>query len=222
MSSVEPVLSARGVGRTYGARVALRPTDFELREGEAVALVGPNGAGKSTLLALLSGALDPTAGSVARRAGIRVGWAPQRPAQYGKLSARENLELFARLEEEKDPEGAASRLLARFALPDDARPSSDLSVGNRQRLNLAITMLGEPNVLLLDEPTAALDLERRVAFWNWLDPLTDSDGAVVFVTQSLEEVERLAERVVALRDGAVVFDGGVDAYELKELEAVGR
>ena len=222
MSAAEPILSACAVGRSYGTRVALRPTDFQLRDGEAVALVGPNGAGKSTLLALVAGALEPTTGSVTRRDGVRVGWAPQRSAQYGKLSARENLELFARLEGERDPEAAATRLLEEFDLPDECVPSANLSVGNRQRLNLAIAVLGEPRVLLLDEPTAALDLERRVSFWNRLDPLTESGGAFVFVTQSLEEVERLGDRVVALRDGAVVFEGPVDAYELKELETVGR
>ena len=77
--------------------------ELEIWDGEAVALVGPNGASKSTLLSLLAGALEPSSGSRERRKGVRVGWAPQRPAQYGRLSARENLELFARLEGEHDP-----------------------------------------------------------------------------------------------------------------------
>ncbi|MDQ2983006.1 MAG: ABC transporter ATP-binding protein [Actinomycetota bacterium] len=214
-----PLLSARAVGRSYGARVAVRPTDFDLRQGEAVALVGPNGAGKSTLLALLAGAIEPSAGSVDRRDGVRVGWAPQRSAHYGRLSARENLELFARLEDEADPEAAAGRLADEFELPEGVS-SANLSTGNRQRLNLALALLGEPRVLLLDEPTSALDPEHRGRLWARLESLPEAGGALVFVTQSTEEVERLAERVVALREGSVVFDGPVADYELAEPEAV--
>jgi ABC-type multidrug transport system ATPase subunit len=92
-----PLLAARGAGRKFGRKSALEAVELELWAGDALALVGPNGAGKSTLLALLAGALEASAGKVERRKGLRVGWAPQRPAQYGRLSARENLELFARL-----------------------------------------------------------------------------------------------------------------------------
>src|SRR5207247_1073681 len=147
-----PLLAARGAGRKFGQSTALEPVEVEVWDGDALALVGPNGAGKSTLLSLLAGAPEPSRGGIERRNGIRVGWAPQRPAQYGRLSARENLELFARLEGEADPERAAARLLEAFGLPGEAAPSGNLSVGNRQRLNLAIALLGEPDVLLLDEP----------------------------------------------------------------------
>ena len=207
------LLRASGVARRFGSQVALAPVDLELDAGETVALVGPNGAGKSTLLAILAGALEPSDGRVECAPGTRVGWVPQRAAHYGRLTARENLELFARLEEEKDPEGAASRLLARFALPDDARPSSDLSVGNRQRLNVAIAFLGEPHVLLLDEPTAALDPGQRRRLWEWVGEAHDTGGAVCFATQNLEEVARVADRVVVLEDGAVVFAGPTAEYE---------
>jgi ABC-2 type transport system ATP-binding protein len=212
-----PLLSARGVGRSYGARVALRPTDVDVRTGDAIALVGPNGAGKSTLLALLAGALEPSTGSVRRATGVSVGWAPQRSAQYAKLSARENLELFARLEGTRDPAAAAERFLTDFNLPRDDVQSATLSVGNRQRLNLAIALLADPQVLLLDEPTGALDPEHRLRFWNRLEPAVSSGGAVVLATQSVEEVERVADRIIALRDGAVVYDGPARDYELDEL-----
>src|SRR5207237_8773085 len=135
--SDQPLLVARGAGRRFGETVALEPVELELLSGEGLALVGPNGAGKSTLISLLAGALEPSGGRIERRNGVRVGWAPQRPAQYGRLSARENLELFARLEGEADPEGAAAALLRDFDLPGRARPSATLSVGNRQRLNRA-------------------------------------------------------------------------------------
>ena len=207
MTTPAPLVAARAAARAFGNHVALAPTDFELCEGEAVALVGPNGAGKSTLLALLAGALEPSEGGVERRPGARIGWAPQRSAHYGRLSARENLELFARLEGEPVVERAADWLLMEFELPSDGLVASELSVGNRQRLNLAIALLGDPDGLLLDEPTAALDPEQRARLWDRLEALRGRGVALLFVTQQADEVERHADRVVAMRDGAVVFAG---------------
>jgi ABC-type multidrug transport system ATPase subunit len=195
-----PLLRAVRIARRFGEVEALAHTDFELLPGESVALVGPNGAGKSTLLAILAGALEPSEGSVETHA--RVGWVPQRPAHYTRLSARENLELFARLEGERDPSAAAASLVARFELPAD-RPSGQLSVGNRQRLNVALSLLGDPRVLLLDEPTAPLDPDQRRRVWELVSTLRGDGGAICFATQNLEEVEQ-ADRVVSLRDGRVV------------------
>jgi ABC-2 type transport system ATP-binding protein len=211
--SSTPLLAARGAGRRFGDQTALQPTTVEIWEAEVVALLGPNGAGKSTLLALLAGGLEPTWGAIECRAGVRVGWTPQRPAHYGRLSPRENLELFASLENEPDPRAAATRLLERFELPDTPRPSARLSVGNRQRLNLAISMLGRPDVLLLDEPTASLDPPQRRRLWQSAVHVKELGGAVVFATQNHEELEGHADRVLVLLDGALVFDGPLDEYE---------
>ena len=220
MSPGRALLATRGAGRTFGQTTALEPVDFEVFEGEGLALVGPNGAGKSTLLALLAGALEPSSGTIERRSGARIGWAPQRPAQYGRLSARENLELFARLEGEVDPRAAAARLLGEFDLPDERTPSANLSVGNRQRLNLAIAFLGTPDVLLLDEPTAALDPQQRRRLWERCSALREAGGAYVFATQNLDEVERRADRVAALRDGRLVFTGAVEEYDRSQADTL--
>jgi ABC-type multidrug transport system ATPase subunit len=203
VTAAQPLVAARGVARRFGARTALQPVDLEVGRGEGVALVGPNGAGKSTLLAILAGTLAPSEGTVAYANGIRIGWAPQRPAHYGRLSVRENLELFARLEGTTAPEAAAERARAQFELPDGGEPSVNLSVGMRQRLNLALALLGEPNVLLLDEPTAALDPAQRRRLWETVHERRDAGAALVFATQHLEEVEA-ADRVLELADGAVV------------------
>jgi ABC-2 type transport system ATP-binding protein len=220
LTAATPLLAARGAGRRFGHRNALEPVELELWDGEALALVGPNGAGKSTLLALLAGALETSAGTIERRKGARVGWAPQRPAQYGRLSARENLELFARLEGEHDPQVATEGLLRAFDLPGEPEPSSNLSVGNRQRLNLAIAMLGAPQVLLLDEPTAALDPEQRARLWRRVADLRAAGGAVVFATQNLEEVDQFADRVAALREGRLVYTGTAGEYDRAHVETL--
>jgi ABC-type multidrug transport system ATPase subunit len=190
------LLAARGVTRTYGSRVALHPVDVDLAPGEVVALVGPNGAGKSTLLAILAGALEPTAGTV--ECGARTGWVPQRTAHYGRLTARENLHLFASLE--RVPPASADELHERFELPDGVRASA-LSVGNRQRLDLAISLVAAPRILLLDEPTASLDPEQRGRLWEIARDLRAGGGAVLVATHHWEELEGRADRTLELREG---------------------
>lgn len=194
-----------------------------MRSSEIVAVVGPNGAGKSTLLAMLAGSLPPTQGAIVRGSPPpRIGWAPQRPAQYGHLSPRENLELFARLAGLDEPRAAAVRMLERMALPAGGGRSAHLSVGNQQRLNLALGLLGEPQVLLLDEPTASLDPERRRALWELLDDQRGGGGAVLLSSHSPEEVAHLADRVLVLLDGRVAFEGSPDELERAMPELSGR
>jgi len=200
------------VSRRYGRIVALAPTSLEVHPGDALALIGPNGAGKSTLLSILAGALDPSEGSVSvvRR---RIGWVPQKPAHYQRLSPRENLELFARLEAVPEPKEVANRYIGLLDLPDDGRLTAELSAGNQQRLNLAVALLAGPDVLLLDEPTASLDPRQRRTLWDVAAQVRERDGAVVFATQNLEELERFATRVAALVNGELVFDGSLEQFK---------
>jgi ABC-2 type transport system ATP-binding protein len=212
--SARVFLATEAAARRYGSQVALAPTTLQIVAGEIHALVGPNGAGKSTLLSILAGALPPSEGRVvAAEPAPRVGWVPQRPAQYGRLSARENLELFARLAGIDDTGAVVRRLLDAVGLPDGKRPSSQLSAGNQQRLNVAIALLADPEVLLLDEPTASLDPGQRRRLWELASVVKGRGGAVVFATQNLDEVERFADRVTTLLEGRVVFDGPLSEYE---------
>ncbi len=192
------LLAARGVARRFGARVALQPTTLQLQGGEVVALVGPNGAGKSTLLAILAGALAPSEGAVERHA--RVGWVPQRSAHYGRLTALENLRLFAELE--RVDARRADELLAAFDLPPDVR-AARLSVGNRQRLDVALALLADPQVLLLDEPTASLDPQQRARVWEIARDVAERGGAVLVATHHWEELEGRASRTLELVEGAL-------------------
>ena len=190
------LLTARGVARRFGSRVALEPTDVSLAAGEVVALVGPNGAGKSTLLSILAGSLDPTEGLVERPE--RIGWVPQRSAHYGRLTALENLRLFAALE--RVPSRRADELAREFELPADTRASS-LSVGNRQRLDVALALLSSPQVLLLDEPTSSLDPVQRERVWRIARGVAEGGGAVLVATHHWEELADLADRTLELVEG---------------------
>ena len=206
------LLSAKGVSRRYGRIVALAPTSLEVHPGDALALIGPNGAGKSTLLSILASALDPSDGSVTTGTP-NVGWVPQKPAHYQRLSPRENLVLFAKLEGVQDAEEVAGRYIGLLDLPDDGRLTAELSAGNQQRLNLAVALLAGPNVLLLDEPTASLDPRQRRLLWEVAAQVRAQEGAVVFATQNLEELERFSTRVAVLVGGELVFDGSLDQFK---------
>jgi ABC-2 type transport system ATP-binding protein len=187
----------------YGDRDALRSVSFAIAEGERVAVIGPNGAGKTTLLQILAGALKPSAGTVDHDGPI--GWVPQHPALYSKLSVAENLRLFARLEKVADVERTVARMLEQTALRERADDEvSKLSGGNRQRVNIALGLLGDPAVLLLDEPSASLDPRQRERLWDFLNELGTT---VLFSTHDVGEAERQADRLLVLADGELLFTG---------------
>ena len=206
-------LVARSLTKRFGARTALSGVSFELLPGELVAIIGPNGAGKTTLLSILAGILTATEGEVTR-APREVGWVPQQPALYSKLSVTENLRLFARLEKLADPERAVERMLAQTGLRDRADEEvGRLSGGNQQRVNVAIGLLSAPAALLLDEPSAALDPRQRERLWEFVGGLAGRGTTVVYSTHNVAEAERYADRVLVLVDGELLFTGTPSALE---------
>jgi len=201
-------LAARSLTKRFGARTALSEVSFELKASQVVGIIGPNGAGKTTLLSILAGVLQPTEGDVVTASDRPIGWVPQQAALYSKLSAAENLRLFARLEKLPDPDAAVERMLAQTGLEDRADDEvSRLSAGNRQRVNIAIGLLCRPSVLLLDEPSASLDPRQRERLWQFIGGLVEGGTAVVFSTHDVGEAERYAGSVLVLVDGELLFSG---------------
>jgi ABC-2 type transport system ATP-binding protein len=206
-------LRADGVSKRYGDRMALREVSLTAVSGEMVAVIGPNGAGKTTLLQILAGALSPTAGRVSLEPA-EVGWVPQQPALYKKLSVAENLRLFARLEKVEDVEAAVERMLEQAALGGRAGDEvGRLSGGNQQRVNIAIGLLRSPAALLLDEPSASLDPRQRERLWEFIGGLASGGTAVMYSTHDVGEAERYADRVLVLADGELLFSGTPNELE---------
>ena len=205
---VTPTLQARSLSKHFGERVALTDVSFQLASGEILAVIGPNGAGKTTLLSLLAGAATPSGGEVLAPAGERIGWGPQQTAVYSKLSVLENLRLFARLERVADPEAAVAAMLEQTGLGDRANEQlGRLSGGNRQRVNIAIGLLAQPAVALLDEPSASLDPRQRARLWRFIAARAPAGTSIVFTTHDIGEAERYAARVLVLADGELLFSG---------------
>ncbi len=202
-----PALRVEGLSRSFGAVVALEDVSFELARGELVAVLGPNGAGKTTLLSAIAGVQPPSAGTVSV-APSEVGWAPQQPALYSKLTVAENLELFARLARVAAPREAVAAMLEQTGLAERAGEQlGRLSGGNRQRVNVALGLLGDPPVLALDEPSASLDPAQRERLWRFVVGLAAAGRAVIFSTHNPAEAQRHADRLLVLDEGRLVFDG---------------
>jgi ABC-2 type transport system ATP-binding protein len=209
-----PLLAARGIAKHYGEREALRGVDIDARAGERVAVIGPNGAGKTTLLSILAGVQPPSAGTIAlgpagsAELGWGIGWVPQQSALYTRLTVAENLELFARLERVPDPRGAVRAMLEQTGLQERAEERvGRLSGGNRQRVNIALGLLSDPAVLVLDEPSSSLDPRQRERLWRFIVGLAERGCCVLFSTHNVAEAERYADRVIVLADGELLFSG---------------
>jgi len=216
---VNAELSVGALSKRYGTLEALHEVSFDAHPGELVAVIGPNGAGKTTLLSIIAGAQTASAGTVAPGPD-RVGWAPQQPALYSKLSVAENLELFARLEGVPDRADAVGRMLDQTGLRGRADERvARLSGGNRQRVNVALGLIANPPVLALDEPSASLDPAQRERLWQFIVALAAGGTTVVFSTHNVVEAQRYADRAIVLADGRLVFDGTPQALMREAGEA---
>ena len=221
-----PAIHVLGLEKSFKELEVLRSVDFDVPRGSIFALLGSNGAGKTTIVNVLSTLLRPDAGTV-RVNGFDV--ATQAPevrayisltGQFAAvdeiLTGRENLVLIARLRHLDDPGGVADDLLERFALGDAAaRRVATYSGGMRRRLDIAMSLIGDPPVIFLDEPTTGLDPEARIEVWQTVRELAGHGTTVLLTTQHLEEAEHLADRIAILHDRRIIVNGTLS--ELKQL-----
>lgn len=215
------VVEMRGVGRTYGPVTALGDLNLEIRAGELTALLGPNGAGKTTAISLMLGLARPTSGTVRVLGGdprqdavrARVGAMPQESALPGALTVREALTLFASFH--AAPLGVGQALALAGLDAQAGRRCGRLSGGERRRLAFALALIGNPELLLIDEPTTGMDAASRQAFWEALGELRGQGRSILLTTHYLEEAERAADRVLVLHGGHLLADGTPEALRAK-------
>ena len=226
--TTQPVqaIHVQGLEKSYTKLRVLRGVDFDVARGSIFALLGSNGAGKTTVVKILSTLLKPDAGTatvdgfdvVAQPANVResISLTGQFAAVDEILTGRENLVLVARLRHLKGAGQIADDLLARFQLTDAAeRRVSTYSGGMRRRLDIAMSLIGNPPVIFLDEPTTGLDPQSRVEVWNSVRQLAGQGTTVLLTTQYLDEAEQLADRIAILHDGRIIANGTL--AELKQL-----
>src|ERR687898_439345 len=221
-----PSIHVHALEKSYDELHVLRGVDFDAARGSIFALLGSNGAGKTTVVRILSTLLRQDAGS-ASVSGFDVADQPQNvresislTGQFAAvdeiLSGRENLVLVARLRHLKNPGEVADELLARFSLTEaGGRKASTYSGGMRRRLDIAMSLIGNPPVIFLDEPTPGLDPQPRIEVWQTVKDPADRGTTVLLTTQYLEEAEQLADRIAILHEGRIIANGTL--AELKQL-----
>ena len=219
-------IRVRGLEKSYQKLHVLRGVDFDVARGSIFALLGSNGAGKTTVVKILSTLLKPDAGTAAvegfdvaaQPANVResISLTGQFAAVDETLTGRENLVLVARLRHLKGAGKIADDLLARFQLTDAAgRRAATYSGGMRRRLDIAMSLIGNPPVIFLDEPTTGLDPQSRAEVWNCVRELAGQGTTVLLTTQYLDEAEQLADRIAILHQGRIIANGTL--AELKQL-----
>lgn len=211
-------ITVAGIQKSFKDLHVLRGVDFEVEAGSIFALLGSNGAGKTTIVRILSTLLTADSGTAAVR-GIDVGGDPVRvretislTGQFAAvdeiLTGRENLVLVARLRHLPEPGRVADELLSRFRLTDaEGRRVGTYSGGMRRRLDIAMSLVGHPSVIYLDEPTTGLDPEARLEMWQIVKELADAGTTVLLTTQYLDEAEHLADRIAILHEGRIIANG---------------
>jgi ABC-2 type transport system ATP-binding protein len=223
-------IAANGLRKSYGGKVVLDGVDLAVPEGTVFSLLGPNGAGKTTAVKILSTLISPDPASGEIRVGGRdlatdpqairakIGVTGQFSAVDGLITGEENMLLMADLHHLPKREGrrVAAELLERFDLVDAAkRPASTYSGGMKRRLDIAMTLVGDPRIIFLDEPTTGLDPRSRHNMWQIIRELVTGGVTVFLTTQYLEEADQLADRIAVLNDGKIAAHG--TAEELKRL-----
>lgn len=207
-------LEIRGLKKSYGDFLALKGIDLEVEEGEVFALLGPNGAGKTTLIRILAEGLGYDSGEIlvfgkplTKETASFVGYVPQESVSYDLLTVEENLKFYADLYDA--PYSKIRELLDGFKLPP-GKKARELSGGQMKKLSLAIALLHEPKILILDEPSNGLDVPSRRELWNLILRLREEGRTILLATHYMEEAERLADRVAIINDGRVVKVGTVE------------
>ncbi len=222
----EPAIHVQGLEKAYEKLEVLRGVDFDVARGSIFALLGSNGAGKTTVIKILSTLLKSDSGAASvngfdvatQAADVRqsISLTGQFAAVDEILSGRENLVLVARLRHLKEPGTIADDLLKRFSLTDaGARRVATYSGGMRRRLDIAMSLIGNPPVIFLDEPTAGLDPQGRIEVWEAVKELAALGTTVLLTTQYLDEAEQLADRIAILNVGRIIVNGTLP--ELKQL-----
>ncbi|MER5605265.1 ATP-binding cassette domain-containing protein [Micromonospora tulbaghiae] len=222
----EPAIRLRGITKSYKDLHVLRGVDFEVKAGSIFALLGSNGAGKTTLVRILSTLLKADTGTATVH-GFDVASAPaevresisltgQFAAVDEVLTGRENLVLVAKLRHLRSPGAIADDMLARFSLTDAGnRRAGTYSGGMRRRLDIAMSLVGNPPVVFLDEPTTGLDPQARIEVWRTVRQLAEDGTTILLTTQYLDEAEQLADLIAILHEGTIIQNGTL--AELKQL-----
>ncbi|HEX4402577.1 MAG TPA: ATP-binding cassette domain-containing protein [Galbitalea sp.] len=224
--TLEPAIRVHGLTKSYKKLEVLRGVDFDVAKGRIFALLGSNGAGKTTVVNILSTLLGADGGTASvnsfdvAKQGSDVRDSISLTGQFAAvdeiLSGRENLVLVARLRHLGNSGSIADDLLERFALTEAAaRKVSTYSGGMRRRLDIAMSLIGNPPVIFLDEPTTGLDPEGRIEVWNAVKELADHGTTVLLTTQYLDEAEELADQIAILHEGRIIVNGTL--AELKQL-----
>lgn len=224
MTVAQAVVEVRGLERSFGDVHVLRGVNFDVAAGTIFALLGSNGAGKTTVVRILSTLLKADAGTAtingfdaATEAGdVResISLTGQFAAVDEVLTGRENLVLVAKLRHLDSPGALADELLTRFALADaGSRPASTYSGGMRRRLDIAMSLIGDPPVILLDEPTTGLDPQARIEVWRTIEQLAQGGTTVLLTTQYLDEAEHLADRIAILHQGRILVNDTLAALK---------
>jgi ABC-2 type transport system ATP-binding protein len=221
-----PTIHVQGLKKSYKELAVLRDVGFEVARGSVFALLGSNGAGKTTVVRILSTLLKADAGTArvngfdvaTQAADVResISLTGQFAAVDEILTGRENLVLVARLRHLENPGAIADDLLRRFSLTEaGARRAATYSGGMRRRLDIAMSLIGDPPVIFLDEPTTGLDPEARIEVWQAVRELARNGTTVLLTTQYLDEAEQLADQIAILHEGRIIVDGTL--AELKQL-----